>query len=102
MCIRDRTKVELPAIQIEVSVLSPRVTLQAGSEAEVISQLKPQVSGVVLNAGYTRATFLPQVWEQLPDPKEFLAHLKMKAGLPASWWDPRAQVQTYTVTAWSE
>lgn len=96
------TRAELPVIQIEVSVLSPRVTLQATTEAEVISQLKPQVSGVVLNAGYARATFLPQVWEQFPDPKEFLAHLKMKAGLPPSWWDARAQVQTYTVTAWSE
>ena len=96
------TRAELPAINIEVSVLSPRVTLQAESEAEVISQLKPQVSGVVLNAGYARATFLPQVWEQLPDPQEFLAHLKMKAGLPPSWWDSRAQVQTYTVAAWSE
>ena len=62
----------------------------------------PGVDGVVLSACGRRATFLPQVWEQLPDPADFLARLRRKAGLPADYWGRDVVVETYTVTAWQE
>lgn len=74
---------ELPALCIEVSVLTAPQPLQFSSEADALSRLRPGIDGVVLQYGRRRATLLPQVWEQIPDPHEFLARLKQKAGLPA-------------------
>jgi AMMECR1 domain-containing protein len=58
--------------------------------------------GIIFTAGRHRSTFLPQVWEQLPDPATFLAQLKLKAGLPASYWAPNVQLERYTVEKWKE
>lgn len=94
---------ELGRTQIEVSVLSRRVPLPHSSEQSVLDALRPGVDGLVLEAGpFNRATFLPQVWEELPDPADFLAHLKRKAGLPESWWSDDARLETYTVESWRE
>ena len=60
------------------------------------------MDGVILTYDRHRGTFLPQVWEQLPEPARFLAHLKRKAGLAADWWDPGVRLQRYTVTAYHE
>lgn len=88
---------------IEVSVLSERVPLPYSSEQSVLEALRPGVDGLVLEAGaFNRATFLPQVWEELPDPRDFLDHLKLKAGLPADWWSEDARLEVYTVQAWVE
>jgi hypothetical protein len=57
---------------------------------------------VILAAGGRRATFLPQVWEQLPEPAVFLAHLKQKAGLPADYWSQELRLWRYTVRKWQE
>ena len=88
---------EIPAIAIEVSVLSARSPVGALSEDEALCQLRPGIDGIVLEYEGRRATFLPQVWEMLPDPLEFLSHLRMKADLPARFWHPRLQLSRYTV-----
>ena len=93
---------ELDDTVVEVSVLSAPAALPAADEAELLARLRPGVDGVVLSACGRRATFLPQVWEQLPDPAEFLARLRRKAGLPADYWGRDVVVQTYTVSAWQE
>lgn len=93
---------ELDDTVVEVSVLSAPAALPAADEAELLARLRPGVDGVVLSASGRRATFLPQVWEQLPDPADFLARLRRKAGLPADYWGRDVIVETYTVTAWQE
>ena len=92
----------LDSTAIEVSVLSPPVDLEVTSEADALRRLRPHVDGVILTYDRHRGTFLPQVWEQLPEPARFLAHLKRKAGLAADWWDPGVRLQRYTVTAYHE
>jgi len=96
------TRQEFPLIRIELSVLSPLQEMQVRDEADALSRLRPGVDGVVLRFGMHRATFLPQVWEQLPDSAQFMAHLKMKAGLPASFWDPDVVICRYQVSKYCE
>ena len=93
---------ELADTDIEVSVLSPMQPLHFGSEADALAQLRPGVDGVVFQHGAHRSTFLPQVWEQLPTPGLFMAHLKRKAGLPADFWSDGVRLQRYSVQKWHE
>lgn len=93
---------EYPGIEIEVSLLSPMEKISFESQKHLLTLLRPGVDGVVLEYGWQRGTFLPQVWEQLPDPKTFLAHLKQKAGLPADFWGGGIQISRYTVEKWRE
>jgi AmmeMemoRadiSam system protein A len=93
---------ELEATDIEVSVLSALQPMRFGGEADALSQLRPGIDGVVFTFGHHRSTFLPQVWEQLPNPKTFMAHLKRKAGLAADFWADGVNLQRYTVTKWTE
>jgi AmmeMemoRadiSam system protein A len=88
---------ERARLQVEVSVLSPREPLAAMSEREALAALRPGVDGLVLQYGGLGATFLPQVWESLPQPAEFLDHLRRKAGLPAGFWHPDLKLSRYTV-----
>ena len=60
------------------------------------------MDGLILELGSRRSTFLPQVWEQLPKPAEFLAHLKRKAGLPVDFWADQVRLSRYTVSKWRE
>lgn len=93
---------EFDAIRVEVSLLSPSEALVVASEDHALASLRPGVDGVVFEYRYHRSTFLPQVWEQLPDPAEFLAHLKRKAGLPADFWAEDVRLSRYTVSKWKE
>lgn len=93
---------ELEKIRIEVSVLGPLEPVQAKGEDDFIARLTPGADGVVLEYGPHRATFLPQVWKQLPDPRSFLAHLKIKAGLPADFWHPDVLLYKYKVEKYKE
>ncbi len=93
---------EFAAVEIEVSVLGPGEPLSAATERDALARLRPGVDGVILARGSRRATFLPQVWEQLPDPREFLAALKHKAGLPADFWDAQVTLARYTVVKYAE
>lgn len=79
-------KKEMDAVQIEVSVLSEPVPLAYTDADDLMAKLRPGIDGVILKKGHASATFLPQVWEQLPQPEPFLSHLCMKAGLPAGQW----------------
>ncbi|MBF0142782.1 MAG: AmmeMemoRadiSam system protein B [Magnetococcales bacterium] len=88
---------DLAGVQIEVSLLSEPVPLPHDSPEELLRALKPGIHGVILARGGRRATFLPQVWEQLPDPRLFLEHLCRKAGLPDDAWRQGVEVSVYTV-----
>lgn len=99
---RPLTFSELAHTEIEVSVLSPMQALQFDTEAQALAQLQPGVHGVLLEFDHYRSTFLPQVWEQLPNAREFITHLKHKAGLPPDFWHPTMRVHRYTVRKWKE
>ena len=88
--------------RVEVSLLTPAEPLHFADEADALTQLRPMTDGIIFTAGRHRSTFLPQVWEQLPDPATFLAQLKLKAGLPAGYWGPNVQLERYTVEKWKE
>ncbi len=77
---------ELAQLHIEISRLTPPEPLNYSNPEELPGLLKPEVDGVILKDGFRRATFLPQVWRQLPDAEEFLSHLCMKMGAPADQW----------------
>ena len=93
---------ELPVTRVEVSLLTPAEPMRFSSEADALAQLRPDIDGVIFTAGNRRSTFLPQVWEQLPEPAMFMAHLKQKAGLPADYWGPNVQLERYQVKKWKE
>lgn len=93
---------EYPDIDIEVSLLSPMQPVMAESESHALTLMRPGTDGVLLEYNGQRGTFLPQVWEQLPEPRAFLAHLKQKAGLPANFWADGIRLSRYTVTKWRE
>lgn len=94
---------ELNQIEIEISRLTIPVDLQFHSPEELLEKLKPGVHGVILQFGPRRATFLPQVWDQLPDKVQFLEHLCRKAGLGGSCWKERdLSVKIYEVEHFSE
>ena len=87
---------EFPKLDIHISVLSPPEPLSFSSEGELLAQLRPGVDGLIIQFRHYRATFLPAVWEQLPDPYVFLAQLKQKAGLPLDFWSPELSAERYT------
>lgn len=93
---------EFEATSVEVSLLSPAESFRFASESELRHRLRPGVDGVTLELDQRRATFLPQVWEALPEPGDFLAALKQKAGLPVDFWSPGLNVALYQVTKWKE
>lgn len=93
---------ELDRTEVEVSLLSPMQALVFRSEGEALAQLRPGTDGVVFEYGARRSTFLPQVWEQLPQVEDFMAYLKRKAGLPTDFWHAEVRLQRYTVSKWKE
>lgn len=93
---------ELPEVHIEVSVLTDPELLTFSDEADALSQLKPDVDGIIFKCGGYKSTFLPQVWEQLPTPELFMAHLKQKAGLAPSFWSDDVLLYRYRVEKFSE
>jgi AmmeMemoRadiSam system protein B/AmmeMemoRadiSam system protein A len=87
---------ELARLDIHLSLLTPAEPMVFQSEQDLLSQLRPGVDGLILVEGGRRGTFLPSVWEQLPNPVEFLEHLKLKAGLPKGYWSDSLKVYRYT------
>ena len=96
------TAAELPRTRVEVSLLSPLTPMVVTSEADALAQLRPGIDGIVFEYGHHRSTYLPQVWEELRDPLEFLATLRQKAGLPPNFWEPGVRLARYTVSKWCE
>ena len=88
---------EIPDLDVSISVLAPPLPLTARNEEEVLRQLRPGVDGLILEAPCGRATFLPAVWEECPEPRRFLRHLKQKAGWPGGHWPDNARAWRYTV-----
>ena len=93
---------ELDSTRVEISLLSALEAIECADETLALAQLRPGVDGLVFEYGYHQSTFLPQVWEDLPDAAEFLATLKQKAGLPPDFWDAEVKLARYTVSKWSE
>jgi AmmeMemoRadiSam system protein A len=88
---------ELDDLDIHLSILGPTEPFPVRSEAELLAALRPGVDGLVLSDGPRRATFLPAVWESLPDPAAFLRELKRKAGLAPDHWSPTLRFERYGV-----
>jgi AmmeMemoRadiSam system protein A len=93
---------ELARVRVEVSVLTPATPMSCSDEADALAQLRPGVDGVILECGRHRSTFLPQVWDQLPEPREFLSRLKQKAGLAGDFWAPEVRLSRYGVEKFKE
>ncbi len=87
---------ELDDLDISISVLTPPEEIHFHSEEELLEQLRPGIDGVILQEDGRRGTFLPSVWEQLPDRRQFLEHLKLKAGLPPGYWSDSLRAYRYT------
>jgi len=86
---------ELDDLEIHISILSPPEPLTFDSEQALIDQLRPGIDGLIMEEGRMRGTFLPSVWESLPDPRQFLQHLKQKAGLFPNYWSDTLKVSRY-------
>lgn len=93
---------ELGVIRLEVSVLSPLEPISATDEADLLGRLRPGTDGLVIVEGVQRATFLPKVWGALPDPREFVAALKLKCGLTADHWSEQLEFQRYQTMDYAE
>jgi len=93
---------ELSITCIEISLLSVAEPMQVESEADALAQLRPAIDGVIFMHNDRRATFLPQVWKSLPQPRQFMAQLKRKAGLPVDFWDEQVRLARYAVTKYTE
>lgn len=86
---------ELEELDLSISVLSPSSPMTITNEADLLQQLRPGIDGLIIEDGPRRALFLPSVWEQLPQPAQFLGHLKTKAGMAADHWSPDFRAQRF-------
>ncbi len=94
---------EISMIEIEISRLTKPQPVVYDHPLDIISKIRPGLDGVVLKDGIRRATFLPQVWEKIKEPDEFLNHLCLKMGLPANTWrNKKIEVFTYQVEEFHE
>jgi AmmeMemoRadiSam system protein A len=90
------TEDELEDLSIHISILNPAELIYCTSEAELLTVLKPNIDGLILDDGMHKATFLPSVWESLPDPADFVHNLKVKAGLKEHYWSNTLRAYRYT------
>ena len=86
---------EYDSLKIDISIIGTAEKVLFDSEDDLLKKIRPNVDGLILEYGYNRGTFLPSVWEQLPDKKEFLNHLKIKAGFQKNWWDNSVKISRY-------
>ncbi len=93
---------EQASVTIEISVLSALHEIQPADRESLLAQLRPGLDGLLLEDGRHRSTFLPKVWEQLPDPEQFLQQLLLKAGLPPDHWSENLRFQHYSTLSFSE
>lgn len=88
---------EFDDLDISISILGEPEPLHVESEAELLAKLRPGVDGLILEEGWRRATFLPSVWESLPEPRDFLVNLKLKAGIAPEHWSDDMRCSRYEV-----
>ncbi len=97
------SKEEWDRVRVEISILTEPEPLEYSGADDLLNKLRPGIDGVIINKGYAQATFLPQVWDQLPDKAQFLTHLCLKAGMDGSEWKRGGlTVYTYQVQAFEE
>lgn len=98
------TQEEVPYLKIHISILTIPTAMNFKSEQDLLLQLKPGIGidGLILKVGNLSSTFLPSVWEQLPNPKDFLNHLKNKAGLPQQYWSNQVEIFKYKTEMFGE
>ena len=97
---RAVSREEVDRLEIHISVLSTPTPIRFGGETELLELIRPGVDGLVLREGAHRATFLPDVWQKLPEPGQFLAHLKLKSGLAGDYWSKTLTFERYTTESW--
>jgi AmmeMemoRadiSam system protein A len=93
---------EFNQLDIHISVLSEAEPMTFTSEQDLLAQLQPGIDGLILEDQHHRGTFLPSVWESLPDPQQFFNHLKQKANLPTSHWSDTLQILRYTTESFGD
>lgn len=93
---------ELAALQIHISVLTPPEPMSFSDQGDLMRQIRPGIDGLILQAEGRRGTFLPSVWESLPEPLDFLRQLKRKAGLSTDYWSRHLVVERYTTESFGE
>lgn len=93
---------ELDRLHLHISILTPPEPVEFASEDDLLAQLRPGVDGLIIAAAGRRGTFLPSVWEQLPERHDFLRHLKLKAGLPPDYWSDDVAVWRYATESIEE
>ena len=86
---------EYEQLDIKISVLGNAEKINFINEDDLLQQIRPNIDGLIIEHGYNRGTFLPSVWEQLPEKKDFLNHLKVKAGFTFDWWDNAVKISRY-------
>ena len=89
------SRTEFERVDVHISVLTPATPMTFISQEDLLAQMRPGIDGLILADASHRGTFLPAVWEQLPEPSRFLEHLKLKAGLPPEHWSPTVKVWRY-------
>jgi len=94
------TEIEARDMELHLSILSPAQAMSFESEQDLLAQLRPGKDGLIFEEGHLRSTYLPSVWSMLPQPAQFLRHLKQKAGLPANYWSDSVKIYRYTTTAY--
>ncbi|MCK5296998.1 MAG: AmmeMemoRadiSam system protein B [Alphaproteobacteria bacterium] len=95
----ELTVQEMEDIDISVSLLSKPVYMSFTDEEDFLSQLRPMRDGIIFRDGKHSSVYLPIVWEQLPEPRQFMSHLKIKAGLSPNHWSENVKIQRFTVNA---
>lgn len=96
------TPAELSDLCVEISILTEPQPLVVLGRDQLLAELRPGIDGLILKEDTRRSTFLPQVWEQLPQPEAFVSHLLRKAGLPADYWSERLRCSRYQCIKFSE
>jgi AmmeMemoRadiSam system protein A len=92
---------ELVTLSLQISVLSTPKVLDFDSESSLLALVRPGIDGLILQDHSYRSTFLPSVWESLPEPAQFLGHLKLKAGLAADYWSASMRIWRYTTESFA-
>jgi AmmeMemoRadiSam system protein A len=93
---------EYAGLRLEISVLSPLLRIDANDQQQLLSRLEPDHHGLLIRSGNARATFLPKVWDSLPEPEVFLQQLRAKAGMPLDRWPARVEAFVYTAQLFGE
>jgi len=96
------SQVDISDINLDISVLGKPEMLEFGSQENLLEQLQPGRDGLILRDGLNRGTFLPTVWESLPERKDFLRQLKIKAGLPPDHWSDTVEIWRYTTECFGD